>query len=284
MNAATLDALDAASYRDVVRRALAEDLGWGDVTTNAVVAPDARAFGVIFARSACVLAGLDVAAETFRQLDPSAELVRLRQDGEYCQAGERLGEVRGLATALLTGERTALNFLRHLSGIATTTRACVEAAGRRITIADTRKTLPLLRPLEKHAVRLGGGVNGRATLDDGVVIKANHVRLAGGIRPAIERVRASAHDVPIELEVASIAQVREALDQGVAAVLVSHFSIEEIRETARLCSGRAKLEVSGVVTIDQFPDLAAAGVTYLSLGALTDSSVAADICLELESR
>ncbi len=283
MTAVTLDTLDAASYRDVVRRALAEDLGWGDLTTNAIVAPDARALGVIFARSACVLAGLDVAAETFRQLDPSVELVRLRQDGERCQAGDRLGEVRGLATALLTGERTALNFLRHLSGIATLTRACVEAAGSGITIADTRKTLPLLRPLQKHAVRLGGGVNGRSTLDDGVVIKSNHVRLAGGVRQAVEKVRAAASGTPIEVEAASIAQVREALDQGAAVVLVSRFSLDEIRETARLCSGRAKLEVSGAVTVDQLRGLAAAGATYLSLGALTDSSAASDICLELET-
>jgi nicotinate-nucleotide pyrophosphorylase (carboxylating) len=282
VSADTLDALEAASYRDVVRRALAEDLGWGDITTNAVVAPSARAVGVLFTRGPCVLAGLEIAGETFRQLDPSAEVTRLRQDGERCQAGERVGEVRGLASALLTGERTALNFLRHLSGIATLTRAWVEAAGGGVTIADTRKTLPLLRALEKHAVRLGGGENGRATLDDGVVIKANHVRLAGGIRPAIERLREAARDTPIEIEVASLGQVDEALAAGATVVLASRFSLDEVRETLRRCSGRARVEISGAVTLDRLPGLVAAGATYISLGDLTDSAAAADISLELE--
>jgi nicotinate-nucleotide pyrophosphorylase (carboxylating) len=280
---AAVETLDAALYRDVVRRALAEDLGWGDVTTNALVAADARALGVLFARRACVLAGLDIAAETFRQLDPSAELTRLRHDGEHCQAGERLAEIRGLATSLLTGERTALNFLRHLSGIATLTAELVEAAGRGVAIADTRKTLPLLRALEKHAVRLGGGVNGRATLDDGVVIKANHVRLAGGVGAAVERMRTAAPDSPVEVEVASLQQVDEALAAGASVLLVSHLSIDDTRETIRRCNARAKVEVSGNISIDQVRQLAAAGAAYVSFGSLTDSAPAADIRLELES-
>ncbi len=278
-----VEPLDAGAYRDVVRRALAEDLGWGDASTNALVAPDLRAVGVLFARSACVLAGRDLAAEAFRQLDPSAEFHWLRQDGERCQAGERLGEVRGLATALLTGERTALNFLRHLSGIATLTRAVVDAVDEGITIADTRKTLPLLRALEKHAVRLGGGVNGRSTLDDGVVVKTNHVRLAGGIREAVARARATAPESPIEIEVESLDQVDEALDAGASVVLISQLSIDETRETIRRCRGRASVEVSGATTLERVKALAEAGASYISMGWLIDSARAADIRLELET-
>jgi nicotinate-nucleotide pyrophosphorylase (carboxylating) len=274
--------LDAGSFREVVRRALAEDLGWGDVTTNAAVPPGTRATGTLFARGACVLAGLDLAAEAFRQLDPSVDVTPLRNDGERCQAGERIAVVRGLAHALLTGERTALNFLRHLSGVATVTRAFVDAAGGRIAIADTRKTMPLLRALEKAAVVLGGGVNGRATLDDGVVIKANHARLGGGIGAVIGRVRSVTPEAQVEVEVTSLDQVEDALEAGAAVVLVTRFSAEEIREIVRRCRGRARVEISGSVTLEHVVALASTGADYVSIGALTDSANAADISLELE--
>ncbi len=279
----THDALDAALYRDLVRRALAEDLGWGDATTSAVIAPEARARGVLFTHAPCVIAGLDVAAETFRQLDPAAAFTRLRQDGERCQAGDRVAEIRGLAAALLTGERTALNFLRRLSGIATLTRAFVDAAAGRIAIADTRKTAPLLRAIDKYAVRAGGGVNGRATLDDGVLIKANHVRLAGGARAAIQRARAASPDTPVEVELASPAQVDEAIEAGASVVLVSGMSPDEVADVVARCRGRARVEVSGAMAPDRIESFASTGADYVSIGALTESAPAADITLELES-
>ena len=162
-------------------------LRWGDVTTEAIVAPEVHARGVIVVKAPCVLAGLDVAAEAFRQLDPHVTIDRDRRDGEGCAPGDRVAAVAGFATALLTAERTALNFLQRLSGIATLTRRFVEASGGAVTVLDTRKTTPTLRVLEKYAVRAGGGVNHRVALDDGILIKDNHIRLAGGIAEAVKR-------------------------------------------------------------------------------------------------
>src|SRR5215210_6110502 len=182
--------LDPALYREVVRRALAEDLGWGDVTTEATVPSEIRARGIILVKSPCVIAGLDVAAEAFSQLDPGSVFDSKRKDGDRCEPGDIVAELRGQAASMLTAERTALNFLQRLSGIATLTRRFVDAAGGKIIVLDTRKTTPTLRALEKYAVRAGGGTNHRAGLDDGVLIKDNHVRLAGGVKAAVARVRA----------------------------------------------------------------------------------------------
>ena len=182
--------LDPSDYRDIVRRALAEDVGAGDITTDATVRSDQRARGVFVVKADCVLAGLDVALEAFRQLDRGIQVTLRRQDGERCRAGEDIGGLDGPARALLIGERTALNFLQRLSGIATRTRQFVDAAAGRIIVLDTRKTTPTLRALEKYAVRAGGGTNHRTGLFDAVLIKDNHVRLAGGVQAAIARVRA----------------------------------------------------------------------------------------------
>ena len=180
---------DPGLYREIVRRALAEDLGWGDVTTEATVSPDQRAHGVILVKSPCVLAGVQVAEEAFRQLDPAIVFEIHRQDGVRCAPGDVVAEARGSAAAMLTAERTALNLLQRMSGIATLTRAFVDAAGGRITVLDTRKTTPTLRALEKYAVRAGGGSNHRSGLDDGILIKDNHIRLAGGVQEAVSRMR-----------------------------------------------------------------------------------------------
>jgi nicotinate-nucleotide pyrophosphorylase (carboxylating) len=274
---------DPAIYRETVRRALAEDLGWGDVTTEGTVRPEQRATGTILARSKCVIAGLDVAAETFRQLDPSVEFGPKRRDGERCEPGTVVAVLRGAAAAMLTAERTALNFLQRLSGIATLTREFVDAAAGRITVLDTRKTTPTLRALEKYAVRAGGGSNHRGGLDDGILIKDNHVRLAGGVEPAVARMRAAGQEMPIEVEAQSLADVDAAIAARADLVLLDNLPLEQIREAVRRIAGRAKIEISGGVTLQQIPELAETGADYVSIGRLTHSAPAADLSFELEA-
>jgi nicotinate-nucleotide pyrophosphorylase (carboxylating) len=274
--------LEPALYREAVRRALAEDLGWGDVTTEATVDPALHARGVIIAKSECVVAGLDVAAEAFRQLDPGAVFTSMRSDCDRCAPGTVVAEVRGSAAAMLTAERTALNFLQRLSGIATLTRRFVDAAAGGITILDTRKTTPTLRALEKYAVRAGGGTNHRGGLDDGILIKDNHIRLGGGVAEVIRRMKASRQEMPIEIEAQSLEQVDAAVAAGADVILVDNMSVADIREAVRRIAGRAKIEISGGVTLDRIPELARTGAEYVSVGALTHSAAAADLSFELE--
>ncbi len=274
--------LDPALYREAVRRALAEDLGWGDVTTEATVDPSMRARGVIIAKCECVVAGLDVAAEAFRQLDPGAVFSSTGGDGDRCIPGTVVAEVRGSAAAMLTAERTALNFLQRLSGIATITRRFVDAAAGRITILDTRKTTPTLRALEKYAVRAGGGTNHRAGLDDGILIKDNHIRLAGGVAEVVRRMKAAQQEMLIEIEAQSLEQVDAAVAAGADVILLDNLSLEDVREAVRRIGGRAKIELSGGVTLGRIPELARTGADYVSVGALTHSAPAADLSFELE--
>jgi nicotinate-nucleotide pyrophosphorylase (carboxylating) len=282
MRTVPFETLDPALYREIVRRALAEDLGWGDVTTDATIPPELRARGVIVAKSPCVLAGLDIAAETFRQLDPGCTFTAKRHDSEACDPGTVVAELCGAAAPMLTAERTALNFLQRLSGIATLTRRFVDAAGGRIIVLDTRKTTPTLRQLEKYAVRAGSGANHRAGLDDGILIKDNHIRLAGGVAEAVRRMKASDPQMPIEVEAQSLAQVDEALEAGANVVLVDNLSIADVREAVARSRGRAQVEISGGVTLDRMAELAASGADYVSVGALTHSAPAADLSFELE--
>jgi nicotinate-nucleotide pyrophosphorylase (carboxylating) len=274
--------LDAGSYRELVRRALAEDFGWGDVTTEAVIDRDRRARAVILAKSRCVIAGLDVASEAFRQLDPGVAVVVHRRDGEWCERGTEVAEYRGHAAGLLTAERTALNFMQRLTGIATLTRQFVDAAAGRITVLDTRKTTPLLRALEKYAVRAGGGVNHRSGLDEGILIKDNHIRLAGGVTVAVTRMRKATREMPTEVEAQSLQQVDEALAAGADIILLDNLSTEEILAAVAKCRGRVKTEISGGVTLARMPELAATGADYVSIGALTHSAPAADLSVEIE--
>ena len=274
--------LDPALYREIVRRALAEDLGWGDVTTEATVPPELRARGVILVKAPCVLAGIDVAAEAFSQLDPGCAFDRKRKDGDRCQPGEIVAELRGQASAMLTAERTALNFIQRLSGIATLTRQFVDAASGGITILDTRKTTPTLRALEKYAVRAGAGTNHRGGLDDGVLIKDNHVRLAGGVREAVKRMKDADPEMPIEVEAQSLEQVDDAIAAGADIILFDNLPLDVIREGVKRVNGRAKIELSGGVTLERIPELAKTGANYVSIGALTHSAPAADLSFELE--
>ena len=278
-----MNALDPAHYRELVRRALEEDLGTGDITTDATVSHGQRARGVFVVKSACVLAGLSIALEAFRQLEPSVQTTVQKRDGDRCAPGEEAAFVIGYARTLLSAERTALNFLQRLSGIATIARQFVEAAGGRTIVLDTRKTTPTLRRLEKYAVMAGGATNHRLGLFDAILIKDNHVRLAGGVREAIARVRSKHPDLPIEVEAQSLSEVDDALDAGANIVLADNLPSCEVRETVRRAQGRAKVEISGGVTLDRVADLASTGADYMSVGALTHSAPAADISFEIEA-
>ena len=269
-------------YQDLVRRALAEDVGAGDVTTDATVSPAQRARGVFLVKAPCVLAGADVAVETFRQIEPGISVTFRKADGDACQPGDEIGEVVGLARTLLVAERTALNFMQRLSGIATRARAFVDASGGRITILDTRKTTPTLRALEKHAVAAGGATNHRFGLSDAILIKDNHVRLAGGVREAVTRCRASRPDLRLEIEAQSLAEFDEALEAGADIILVDNMSLDDVREAVRRSAGRSKIEISGGVTLDRIKELAATGADFVSAGALTHSAPAVDISFEIE--
>ena len=282
MKQVPFEPLDPGLYREIVRRALAEDLGWGDVTTEATVAPHLRARGIILAKSPCVVAGVDVAAETFRQLDPAAVFKVLKSDGTACEPGDVIAEVQGSAASMLTAERTALNLMQRMTGIATMTRRFVQAANGRITVLDTRKTTPTLRALEKYAVRAGGGTNHRGGLDDGVLIKDNHIRLAGGVKEAVGRMKAADPQMPIEVEAQSLDQVDEAIQSGADVILLDNLTTAQMKDAMGRIAGRAKVEISGGVTLDRIPELAAIGADFVSVGALTHSAAAADLSFELE--
>ena len=273
--------LDPALYREIVRRALAEDLRWGDITTDAVLPADTRAIGEVVAGTSCVLAGIDVAVEAFTQLDPHVEVDRLHQDSDQCEDGEPVLRLTGFAAALLTAERTALNFLQRMSGTATLTRRFVDAAGGRTVVLDTRKTTPTLRALEKYAVRAGGGVNHRMSLDDGILIKDNHISLVGSIREAVDRMRRADHDIPIEVEVQSLSDVDDALAAGADIVLADNMDTADIRETVRRTRGAAKVEVSGGITLERVDEIAKAAPEFVSVGALTHSARAVDFSFDV---
>jgi len=276
------DRLDPTAYRDIVRRALVEDVGPGDVTTRAIVPENATATATLLAKSPCVVAGLDIAREVFEQVDVSLKFSASGPDGRLCEPGEALAHVTGRAASILTAERTAVNFLQHLSGIATLTRLIVDAARGRLTVLDTRKTIPTLRSLAKYAVRCGGGTNHRIGLYDGVLIKDNHIRLAGSVAEAVRRVRASGSLLPIEVEAQTLQEVDGALAAGADVIMLDNLDDGEIREAIRQINGRAKVEISGGVTLERIRVIAAMGADCVSVGALTHSAAAADISLEID--
>ena len=276
-----MQALSPDAYQQLVAAALAEDAGRGDLTAELTVAAEQRGRGIILAKSPLVLAGLDVAAETFRQCDGRAEFRAHRHDGERCEPGTVVAEVIGAGRALLTAERTALNFLQRLSGIATETARYVAAASGRITILDTRKTTPTFRDLEKYAVRCGGGTNHRRSLDDGILIKENHKRLAGSVSEVLTR--AAGAPLPVEVEVETLDELDEALRAGAGRVLVDNFSLEDQKEAVRRCRPLGvRVEISGGVTLERIPEIAATGADFVSVGALTHSVRAADLSFEIE--
>jgi nicotinate-nucleotide pyrophosphorylase (carboxylating) len=266
----------------LVAAALAEDVGDGDITTEATVPEPARAQALIRQKAPGVIYGLDPAEATFRTLDPRIRLERLTEEGAWRDGGPVL-RIEGPARAILTGERTALNFLQRLSGVATMTAWCVRAvAGTGAKILDTRKTTPGLRALEKAAVVAGGGTNHRAGLYDAILIKENHAALAGGVGQAVRLAQSRGRDVPLEVECRSLAEVDEALEAGATWIMLDNMRLEEMCEAVRTVAGRAKLEASGGVTLERLRDIADTGVDFISVGALTHSAPALDLSLLLE--
>jgi nicotinate-nucleotide pyrophosphorylase (carboxylating) len=271
-------------YEPIVRRALEEDLGRaGDLTSDACLPPDLQGEAHVVVRRAGRIAGLEVALSAFRMLDAAAETVAHRRDGEDAEAGAVLATVRGPARVLLSAERTALNLLGRLCGIATVTSDLVAVvAPHGAQVVCTRKTTPGLRALEKYAVRCGGGANHRFGLDDAVLIKDNHRALAGGLTPAVERARRHVgHLVKIEVEVDSLDQLREALALGVDVVLLDNMSLDILREAVALAQGKAITEASGGIRPDTAAAIAATGVDLLSVGWLTHSAPALDVALDI---
>jgi nicotinate-nucleotide pyrophosphorylase (carboxylating) len=270
-------------YEESVRRALAEDLGRaGDVTTAATVDAASRSTAKIVARAAGTIAGLAVAREAFRQLDPAVEFEARVADGETVARGAEIARLAGSSRALLTGERTALNFLGHLSGIATATQSLVGAvAGTKATIVCTRKTTPGLRALEKYAVRCGGGGNHRFGLDDAVLIKDNHLVAAGGVAPAIRRARERVgHMVKVECEVKSLEELDEALGEKVDAVLLDNMAPALLRQAVEKVAGRVLTEASGGITLATVRAVAESGVDLISVGWITHSAPCLDVALD----
>ena len=276
--------LSPGELRTLVEAALKEDLGSGDVTTRLTVPEGQKARGAFINKQALVVAGLPVAAEAFRVLEPSIAWEPIIEEGAEVGPGVRLAIVSGTAAALLGGERVALNFLQRLSGIATLTRRLkVELAGLQVDLLDTRKTTPGLRSLEKYAVRVGGGRNHRMRLDDGILIKNNHLRLAGGIRAAVESARRRRPPrMLIEVEVSNLAELDEALTAGADAVLLDNMTPAEVRECVRRAAGRVRVEVSGGINAANIRAYGETGVDSISVGALTHSAAAGDIHFLIE--
>ena len=279
--------LSPLAIDQAVERALDEDLGRaGDITSIATIPETTQAHAIMVARQAGVIAGLPLAVATFQKLSPDINIQPHFRDGDAVAAGVHVLTISGLARAVLAGERTALNFVGRLSGIATLTSDYVRhTAGTKLRICCTRKTTPGLRALEKYAVRCGGGFNHRFGLDDAILIKDNHVAVSGGVRPVLERARAHVgHLVKVEIEVDTIEQLREVLDSGLAdVVLLDNMDIATLAEAVKLTNGRVVLEASGGVTQNTIAKIAATGVDYVSSGALTHSAPNFDVALDIDA-
>jgi nicotinate-nucleotide pyrophosphorylase (carboxylating) len=270
-------AMDAA-----IEAALREDMPKGDITSESIIPSDARSEAFFLAKEEGVLAGMDVASRVFARIDTSVIFIERFRDGARFNRGDKLARMKGPTIALLKGERTALNFLQHLSGVATVTRQYVEAiSGTKTRILDTRKTTPGLRLLEKFAVKTGGGTNHRLSLSDMALIKDNHLRYVGNVAEALRRARAMvAPGIRIEVEAASLLQVREALAAGADMIMLDNMPIQTMQQAVQLAAGRVPLEASGNMTLDRVRAVAETGVDYISVGALTHSARAIDISMD----
>jgi len=266
----------------IIDAALREDMPEGDITSESIIPADARSEAIFLAKEDGVLAGLAIARRVFEKLDSAIEFTEKNQDGAAFRKSDILACVEGPTIALLKGERTALNFLQRLSGIATATRCFVDAiAGTKAKILDTRKTTPGLRLLEKYAVKIGGGTNHRLSLSDMVLIKDNHLRYVGSVAEAVRRARSKIRpSVRIEVEAADLAQVRDALAAGADMVMLDNMTLETMREAVTIAAGRVPLEASGNMSLDRVRAVAETGVDFISVGALTHSARAVDISLD----
>jgi nicotinate-nucleotide pyrophosphorylase (carboxylating) len=281
--------LNPTAVQNLCRTALAEDIGAGDATTLAVVPENLEVTARLLAKQDCVCAGLPVAEAVFKELSKAVVFESVKQDGDFCAKGTVLARVTGPARAILTGERTALNFLQRISGIATLAKQYVDAVGSnsKTKILDTRKTTPGLRMLEKYAVAMGGAENHRFGLYDRVMIKDNHRMLAAidgpfGITRAVKACREKYPDLEVEVEADSIEEVEEAVEAGADYILLDNMTDEEMVEAVELVAGRSLLEASGGITLERIADLAKIGVDYISVGALTHSAAAVDISLDIQ--
>ena len=272
------------SIEQLIEIALQEDIGSGDITTDNLVKPDIKGHGKIIAKEQLVIAGLDIACRVFERLDPQIVYKPLFTDGDRVENGEVVVEVEGKLRGLLVGERTALNFLQRLSGIATYVRSYVDMLGDRdVRLVDTRKTVPGWRVLEKYAVRVGGAYNHRMGLYDGVLIKDNHISVCGGINKAVNNIRNSvSHFMKIEVEVSDLDGVREAIDSGVDIIMLDNMDIKQIKEAVEFINGKALVEVSGGITIDNLNHLANSGVDIISSGALTHHAQSVDLSMRID--
>lgn len=275
--------MEILGSEELVKNALKEDLGRGDITGNLLFPPDLPAEAVIIAKDEGVIAGVDLARKVFMVVDPGVHFEYLISDGSRVKSGDIVIRLRGLAQGILSGERVALNFLQHLSGVATLTSRFVEAVKPYpVKILDTRKTMPGLRLWEKYAVRVGGGINHRLGLDDGILIKENHIRLCGGIKKAVEKIRPQTpHLLKIEVETENLSQVKEVLEAGVEIIMLDNFSLKEIARAVEMVGRKALLEVSGGITLANVREIAATGVNFISIGQLTHSAPALDMSLEV---
>ncbi|MDH4269451.1 MAG: carboxylating nicotinate-nucleotide diphosphorylase [Dehalococcoidia bacterium] len=275
---------------EIIDRALAEDLGKGDITTEALISGDRQGTAFIVAKKEGVLAGINVAKQVFHRVDPELKVEALLEDGARIEPGSRVAKVSGSIASILKAERIALNFLQRLSGIASETNRYVEVVkGLPVRTMDTRKTTPGLRSLEKHAVKAGGGENHRMSLGDGILIKDNHLaalRSQGlDIKEIIARARQNAPQrLPVEVEVGTVAEASEAVEAGADVVMLDNMNLEDMREAVKAIHGRALIEASGGITLDNVRAVAETGVDFISIGALTHSARALDISLELESQ
>ncbi len=277
-----------AQIESIVDNALAEDLGGGDVTTEALIPPTLQGKASIIAKASGVLAGIEVMRIVFQRVDSSLQVNLLIPDGAKLKPGEMVATIEGNIASILKGERVALNFLQRLSGIASETARYVEAiSGSAARILDTRKTIPGLRPLEKYAVRMGGGQNHRYNLSDGILIKDNHLAVLRSqglsLKDIVLRARQSApHEMKIEVEVSTVAEALEAVDAGADIIMLDNMSLEEMRSAVDKVEGHALIEASGGITLENVKPIAQTGVDFISIGALTHSVKALDINLELE--
>ena len=274
--------MNKEKLNSLIEMALVEDMPSGDVTSESVIPPDSKSKAVILAKEDGILAGIDIAKKVFKRIDISIKFTKLKRDGEKISAGKGLARVEGNSISLLKAERTALNFLQRLSGIATMTRKFVdELSGTQTQILDTRKTTPGLRDLEKYAVRMGGGKNHRMSLSDMILIKDNHLQLVGSISEAVKRAREKVGSgLKIEVETASLHELKEAVESGADLIMLDNMSVEEMKEAVKFIRGKIPLEVSGNVDLDRIKELASLGVDYISVGGLTHSYHSLDISME----
>lgn len=266
----------------IIEAALQEDLPQGDITSESIIPDDSRSRAIILAKEDGILAGMDVASRVFEKIDPDVELKREKDDGQKFSKGEILAELEGSSISILKGERTALNFLQRMSGIATTTGRFVEALkGTRTKILDTRKTTPGLRNLEKYAVKIGGGQNHRRNLSEMVLIKDNHLKLVGSISEAVKRAKERvAPGIKVEVEATCLTEVQEAVRSGADMVMLDNMSMDKMKEVVEWVEGRIPLEVSGSVTLSKIREIAALGIDFISVGSLTHSYRSVDISIE----